>query len=882
MEAVPESGGLRNGGDWERVLARHYLRSDGPYGDAPLRFLDATSEELARAVGRPIADAEGVLADFLRSFSTQSYVLDVLDDRSSPRFSDDDIAPGYFRYLVLTCVVAATGAEVETEYRGRMQSLLSWSSPVGNLRGIHPLWEKLVGWCAAKRGRGDAYRTVVLPDRRHMVQIGESVLIAFPSWRDRLRLTSIVEDYGWEEFGSPRATVRRVRGRIESFTWSQAFIASFLDFETRYRRGERLLAEHAFWQLVQRVVGSIRRPEGMDEAPNVELRLVDHSWDDPDLLVSSDREIAALSLGGDRQTGFSRIYGPSTFAAAVPSTPGAGDDGLDGIRTALGRGVLGFVETAWGKWTFDPAPRWGPVRLLVSKRAFERAGSPSAWKSAGENWSISPPVDLGMWARATGEAHRGDPQVDSLRSLVAVGGVRTGPCFLGLPAFMPSIASRASTDLALLQIRQELGAVALGGRRGDLVGLVAAGPVSGTWRVVAREGSTRSAGAEMRLPFVDVAFVHPPRSADAEPSGSWVGQTEVATVEADDLGSSGSLVQTVPSAAGWSDLLEAVYAGGGSGWNEADLVPLIQRVLPAGGPSVWDVLRSLAEGGFVEARLAVCWGSRRWVLRPTRVLEVGAGRAILDGAWCRVAATRLEEVCRQHDVRFERRLGPSQWSVPVVVLEGTSLRQVADASGIRLVRAQAAAPGQAPGCWPASPLGTQQRLRSSAWSWDKRRFIKAPPEDDGQVRLERWVRANGDARPVYRVVDRRGGERIFENRTAAILETHRLEETPLFAHRDDLLVRVGGGGHLPIETVEQLRLRHAAAPGPVGTGDGGWTYAYPCDRNDVLRYAAAFGAAISTPPTLGETTRLSLHRHLGARGRALFNPATSLSFDSIR
>ena len=48
---------------WEEALTRHYLRSDGGFGSAPLSFLDVSGVELARAIGKGAAEAgEGAAA----------------------------------------------------------------------------------------------------------------------------------------------------------------------------------------------------------------------------------------------------------------------------------------------------------------------------------------------------------------------------------------------------------------------------------------------------------------------------------------------------------------------------------------------------------------------------------------------------------------------------------------------------------------------------------------------------------------------------------------------------------------------------------------------------------------------------------------------------
>jgi hypothetical protein len=44
--------GPNDADEWEACLTHHYLRSDGPFGDDPITFIDATPAELRDAAGR--------------------------------------------------------------------------------------------------------------------------------------------------------------------------------------------------------------------------------------------------------------------------------------------------------------------------------------------------------------------------------------------------------------------------------------------------------------------------------------------------------------------------------------------------------------------------------------------------------------------------------------------------------------------------------------------------------------------------------------------------------------------------------------------------------------------------------------------------------------
>src|SRR5687767_5112668 len=100
----------------ENALAAHYLRSDGPCGAGPLRYIDATRSELALALKTNEASVIKKLAAACDGASTVSDVLARGWNRKWPETE----SPGYFRFLVLTCaVVAAADDNPDTRDFGR-------------------------------------------------------------------------------------------------------------------------------------------------------------------------------------------------------------------------------------------------------------------------------------------------------------------------------------------------------------------------------------------------------------------------------------------------------------------------------------------------------------------------------------------------------------------------------------------------------------------------------------------------------------------------------------------------------------------------------------------------------------------------------------------
>jgi hypothetical protein len=82
-----------SGTAWENelLLSRHYLGSDGALGAAPLRYIDATDGELARALHAD--DPEEARRQFVRSFDPY-IVRDVFREGAVITAPSDLDAPG--------------------------------------------------------------------------------------------------------------------------------------------------------------------------------------------------------------------------------------------------------------------------------------------------------------------------------------------------------------------------------------------------------------------------------------------------------------------------------------------------------------------------------------------------------------------------------------------------------------------------------------------------------------------------------------------------------------------------------------------------------------------------------------------------------------------
>ena len=829
---------------WETALTRHYLRSDGPFGATPLSFIDATPEQLALAAGRTKAEADEVLCSFRALFHNRRDVLQALS-KGTPVSIADCEGPGWFRYLLFTCVVAAASSDLApvNDYRQRIQAFLRWSSQPVVLSGIATLWRELAAWCEQKRSEGEPYRAIALPDQGGWRQIGYSLRVAFPSRADRGRLASLLT--GREDIASPRALIAVVRRRLDAEAWSDAFKSVFLDFENRYRNGERLLADHAFWRLMSERP-SLQAPEG-DARPPTRVRMLTSIDNDVVLEIEVDSNaLSVITSWNLLENGRATLAGPiDEVFDQITALPDKKRVGLDRLAAGIAIGALPFVEGAWGTWDWQPHPELRSVRVLATD-TIRASASPQRFEEV-----------FGAADRA--ELH------ERLRSLQILGGVRTAGNLLGLPRLLPSIAASPGAGIELQPIRVERGVLTARVNDRGIVELTSPDAVAGVWKLAISEHAV-SSPFEIILRFVDRAIEH---GALREPdTNDWPQENDVELGPLFEAHTVRALShQSTQAAYSLLHLLEAIYAGGRSSWAEADLIPLIQAIAGTAGPSPWDILRALHEGGFLTPHIAAHWRARRWYLTPPKLYRSGEV-IILDGAACQTLRERFLKVVGAKGGRASVRHGVGPWSVPLLVASEVDIAELAADLDVSLGSPPLHSFASSPACWRASVYDTQFRDAASMWDWDGGHFVSKDADAPG-IKLQRWSRTKRDAPDIYTLA--RAGTIIasLSNRTAAIVEAYRRSNRPLFEYSGNLIRRTSAAGWLPDQAARRLRLTHLSSPGPIADRPNRYGYGYPCDAESSHWLSMQFGNAIKGAGHNQSMLDAALGRRVARYGRLL-------------
>lgn len=830
---------------WESALTHRFLMV-GESGDAsPIRSFGITPETLADAVG-----LSGVRAEHsaIASFKTNVCgvgLRDALEHGFYSRLAVTDNQPGYFCYLALTLLVASQRDEdmrLGGDFHEKLRKFLGVSSGYRALPGVAKMWRSLALWLDARHSRGLPFRRLILPPYPPTwVHIGFTRKLAFPAKSDAILLTNFFSSHP-DVIHQPLAFIRRFEPFLAHGRGSDGMVESFGDFKTSFLTGDRFLAEHPFWRLAQAC-------SPVSEMPGKYEGEIECTFD----------EDGTPCFSAFRADGSKITTGPVTLANAVATMGRGGEAGLPTLR----RGFLVFRQTGYGRWRSVPGLDGisGQVRLGCSAESHLRLREHrSLFAPTGSWYFTSKPVSSAIADDCASLVGASELSEGRLSAVTVFGGVRTTGHWLGRPSFLPRIAAGSLP----LKVRPGNGA------RGDLkvrydayapgsARLLADKPVAGPWFIEPEEGRFWS----RRVTFSADAFVHATLDSPA------YGFTELK--EWQSLTFAPVACECAPK--GWeactsrmADLVEAVYAGGQSGWDEADLVALIQDAFGKRG-SAWAVLRTLRDAMIIQPRLRPLWKGRVWTLRRPALRQVG-DLALVEGALCERMAEEFHTAGESLGYEVFRKFAQEITAPPLIGCKGGDFGILAHRLGWDLLNGNACGEGRL--SFVETPLRLIGRKAASRWDWHARRFVADGREGDGEVRLTRWAQAGGADHDIYTVERSRDRKQHrLLSRGAAVALAHSLAGVPLFAAADGYLVGVAQEAYLPDAVAAQLRLRHASNP---GVCEG--SYVYEADAKDLAWLDRLLPGLVArnqgTHPRFGADA-ISSARHSRGRMRLAWN-----------
>ncbi|HWW05596.1 hypothetical protein [Collimonas sp.] len=788
---------------WERLLVKYFLAVGGDGDSSDLHAFEVSTRTLAIACGLDTQEIE-VEKAFHEVLVKDPSLENVLQVGAHPRAASE--VPGFFVYLVLTLFIDGLLDEhqsISGAFRKKLASWLGIDRSFNDLQGIATMWKALEAWLAQRVAAGEPFRRLVLPDPGGWHQIGHTRRLSFPTRHD----FRIVENFVSENsigLDSPTALFIAFQPLVNDV--SDGLKDAFEDFRRSYYLHRRALADHRFWRLITRVRSSA----------NNEPR---------------QQAILQMTFNDYGESEFRRsIYQSSEMQSYVTLGAALADTGIassSNFVTAINQGYLFFRQIGMGLWQAEANLTRCNERVFVALSTKiqsvmgMRLGSllgDSTWRMTTEAKSINAVETAFAQVRLLVDAG------DSIFRPTVFNGIRVYGRWLGLPGFLPSIETDSS-QITLVAEVNDAPVIDCNGV-GNIVRLVAEEPLNGTYSVEPelRRGEYFSPW-RLRLQFISHALPHSSLSRTRQrlqQLKDWDGVVKVsAKYDADES----PVREFGSSAMKW--LLEAVYADGYSGWDEADLVSLVRRTAVDFEADPWMMLHLLQDAGIIEPRLRQGWKGRVWTLVPPHIVRAHRGEnevALVEGALCFRQIEDFNLAVEGLGGSMFRHQDDTRWSAPVIGASNLSSAILAERLGWPLALEVDSA-SKSPLALASTERQAEYYRISSVWCWNAKRFVSSGAVEDS-VRLTRRSHRNGTDHDVF-CVEHIGRSFNYLSRCAAITHAHALAKVPLFRFHDDRIERIAQDGALPDILASALRRRRLRAAGMTGG-----VYSYPATESD--------------------------------------------------
>ncbi|MGY3511272.1 hypothetical protein ACVIQY_004247 [Bradyrhizobium sp. USDA 3051] len=837
MRAAP----LTSLADWEEALTRRFLTAAGE-GVGPIRSFDISPETLAIAAGWDASAGAVAVSSFKKALLGDWSLYAALEDGSFDRRLAPD-CPGCFSYLALTIFVdSQRDGNVASEFRPKLAAFLGVDRSFSKLTGVASMWRSLRDWLARQVRAGKPFRKLVLPPDDGWVQIGYTLRLSFPSRRDHTFLGHFF-DHNPGIASDEKAMLASLRNLVDRTNASKGLHEAFDEFYTAYSQDQRSLADHRFWKLVL----SVAAGRNVQMPSDVSLEV----YPDEDGLPHFRVDVADSSDRGSVH---------ATLQSAVAAIAKLGASNLLKVVEA---GYVVFRRIGTSRWT--AVPRFsdcrGEVRVGLCNRLTAAVGTKLGRLRASGDWSLT--VDTVSIARAEDALRRllareELPQIIS--SVTVTGGVRTDHHWLGRRSVLPTITTDLGLPMILAEGDDDAPALACKEIEPNRYAIRSKRPVAGAFEL------RSSASTAARLHFVADAFVHDgqrPNNHDDAPE--WKDRVPMVG------GSAEPPTAWDPVPEQLDDLMEAVYAGGRRGWAEADLIPLLERIIPD-DMNPWDFLRSLQESTVLTPLLRSRHRGRTWILGSVSLVPMrsrGADFVLVDGCVPAMQRRDFKQAVTALGGNVFRRMA-TPWAVPLMGAIGVTAENLRERLDWPVK--PPTMPGKRAAAFDDDPQRRLEAYRKAyVWSWGTGRF--SYDQASSHVQLARWVHLGERDHDVY-VVSASSGERMFVSRCVAIAEAHMQAGKPMYRREADRLVRTGLDGFLPDQIAHWLRYENLSNAQPAPAGG----YSYQASQAQVAAIARLLPGAIDAGLTLPASwAAVAAARRSGFAERLVFKEGRVLS-----
>ncbi len=250
--------------EWNDALVRAVLL-DPAHSGRRLQRVTASDRFLAQVAGAHGDRSDEAKSKFIRSFgSTASQVATHFQWTTGNQRSLTGGLPNFFGALYLTLLAGSADEDtyMQGNFRVRFATLLKDVSfpDYFTFSDLPQMWKALERWCRGQVDNGAACRRLILPDPQHETLIGYSKRLAFPSYRDESRLSTLLSGIGGIEDLTPAYVQQKVAQALGRF--SDNFRQEYQEFATHYGHGRIGDAyETPFWGAVQDIAWDLDSSE---------------------------------------------------------------------------------------------------------------------------------------------------------------------------------------------------------------------------------------------------------------------------------------------------------------------------------------------------------------------------------------------------------------------------------------------------------------------------------------------------------------------------------------------------------------------------------------------------------------------------------------------
>lgn len=784
--------------EWEQRLVRHFLEI-GPDGDASdIRSFEVTPITLAQACGAD-GNEGSIVEEAFKKFMVNMPNLPQRLNCGMSRAATHEW-PNFFVYLVMTLLVDSQleGHERDNEFRRKLRKWLGTEHGFQQLPGVNLMWQALVRWLDLRVNEGKHFRRLILPEiPKNWNHIGYTLRLTFPNKTD-LRLMEEFLAKCPQAYDDPRLVVRKFPVVLLDEKASDALKLAFTEFRDAYLLGRRALADLRFWRLLQRALTHT----GQSTRHSVTV----------DMMFDADGSRGYFSR---TEQALEAEFHPNLLMALNSVSA---HESLN-LGRAVRSGLLFFRQVGVGRWRAEARPSSAPQGLHVAlarrhdKLMGDRLGrlvKESEWLLTSDSRSYKSVCEALRHTKLVPQSSD-EPIVRPRLS----SGVRMPHGWLGRPAFLPFIESDA-TDYVIRPVAASAGECPITMEGGQLV---ASAPVEGAFVIEpVREPCEKVAPWRSHIQLFQDALPHSDLGTSAryrlERLYDWSRVSPaIVTFEGQDalVWETGHVI--------CDHLLEALYANGGCGWEEAELIALLART----DISPWLLLRCLQDGGIIEPRLRSGWKGRAWTLaepKLVRISRAGQDLIVVEGAICAQLAKEFQKAVIGLGGQCFRRLGVGPWAPPLIGAKVAPMEALVKKLGWPLVM-QPPMPDSVPLALAGTERIADLHEVASTWDWGHGRFKEGSVRQTA-VTLTRRVHPGGRDHDLYCLTSRKGTTNWL-SRTAAIAAAHAMTRSPLFEQRGDgQLVSITRDCGLPDALAAGLRRRLLRTAGPIGT-----EYVYP-------------------------------------------------------